>query len=141
MKTLFHKRGIQDDSTIELNFHRINITSSHNNASRFYSLREWLLLRGKGAPTFRRNLLPPLQSAHRRLQFASSVLKIGEKVLGESLVYPHAKLHGITYRNTVILNNEKHFLPEKVRSVWLARDKPARVYGLHETLGFDGQRR
>jgi len=44
MKTLFRKSGFQDDSTVESNFRRINITSSHINASRFYSLREWPLL-------------------------------------------------------------------------------------------------
>jgi len=44
MKTLFRKSGSQDDSKIELNFHTINTTSNHSNASRFYSLQEWPLL-------------------------------------------------------------------------------------------------
>jgi hypothetical protein len=95
--------------------------------------------RGKGALAFRKNLLTPLQSRISLFtsQFASSVLRTGENVFCVILAYPHAKIHGVTYRNTVILNDQKYFLLKKAWSVWLDTGKPARVYGLNETLGFD----
>jgi hypothetical protein len=101
--------------------------------------------RGKGAQTFRRNLLTPLQS---RISLCTSKTAVcvfcpedRRKSFLLNLVYPYAKLHGVTCRNTVILNNQKHFLPKKVWSVWLTTGIPTGVNGLNETLGFDRQPR
>jgi hypothetical protein len=67
----------------------------------------------------------------QRHQIAYSFLTTGEEGLAETLVYPYAKLHGITYQNTVIFNDQKHILPTVCMwPVWLIAYKRAREYRL-----------